>query len=447
MEILSQSPQPVIKCYSSIENNKVAQKLYEVFSPNSTYSSGKNLQSYSFEVSTPTNIEGSFSFTVKEDENTDDLFMDKVSPLDIVVISEDGGTTYDFIGVVTTISIGCVASNLQKIVTVSGKDISFLFQYLNINTDIKTVSFNSNNKQLIVDFAKNQGENPILVSDIVKKSFDTFVQATKNNKEISNFLIAELIEKWYDKDIFEVGKESFYYPISSNMFTEGTITYINYIKKLLPSPIYEIYGIVKNNSPKIRVREVPFDLSHENISQINPTCLKDFTLTRNCEEVYTAFMPYLEGSSQSPSFYMNLAKGTSVEEKGYECAKANTEKVSKYGYQLLTCSFVGFSADGKLNSEKMSELAAKMDRWFSHLDEMLSGDITIVNYITHKHNSVGEWLKFCGADFYITKASHSWNYGDNPSINYEVSRGGVYLESGDFTPVKQISKSYQEFVR
>lgn len=447
MEIISQSPQPIISCYSSIsKTNKVQAELYEVFSPNSSYVTGKNLQSYVFEESSPNNFDGSFSFTVKEDENVGDLFMDKVQPLDVIVISEDGGKTYSFIGVVTSVSIGCVASNLQKVVTVSGKSIAYLFKYLNINTDIKTVSFNSNNKQLIWDLAKKQGEEAIKISEIAQKSFDVFIRATTANKNISNFLVGELITLWYGSNFLDVSDVTFYYPISSNMFTSGSITYIDYIHKLMPSPIYEVYGIVKNNIPKLRIREVPFDLPHAK-NPINPVCLKDFTLTRNCEEVYTAFMPYLEGSPQSPSFYMNLSTGQSVEEKGYECAKTNNDKVAKYGFQLLTCSFVGFSPNGNLDTKKMSELSDKMNRWYSRLDEMYNGDITIVNYLSHTHSKVGEWISMCGGEFYVTKATHSWNFGDNPSINYEITRGGVYSTTGEFSPIKKISASYQEFVK
>ena len=44
MEVLSQAPQPTIKCYHSIVNGKAACLSYQYFTPNSEYPSGKNLQ-------------------------------------------------------------------------------------------------------------------------------------------------------------------------------------------------------------------------------------------------------------------------------------------------------------------------------------------------------------------------------------------------------------------
>ena len=66
MEVISQAPQPTIKCYRSIINGKASNYCYMGFSPNSIYESGRNLHSYNFERSLE-NFGGSFSFTIKED--------------------------------------------------------------------------------------------------------------------------------------------------------------------------------------------------------------------------------------------------------------------------------------------------------------------------------------------------------------------------------------------
>ena len=138
MDVTAQAPQPTIKCYRSVSGGKAVKVLYQTFSPNSLYTAGRNLQSYNFERSID-NFGGSFSITVKEDtEKVSNTFMDKVQPLDIFVFSESGSSQkVDFIGVVTTISIGAIASSLNKVLTISGKSIEWLYTYYNINCDIQ----------------------------------------------------------------------------------------------------------------------------------------------------------------------------------------------------------------------------------------------------------------------------------------------------------------------
>ena len=455
MEVLSQAPQPTIKCYHSIVNGKAACLSYQYFTPNSEYPSGKNLQSYNFERSID-NFGGSFSFTVKEDTETDDLFMDKVKPLDIIIISESGSDARrDFIGVVTTVSIGGMASNLNKVVTVSGKGIEWLFSYFNINCDIKSMitENDSANKTMLADLSKKQGTEGITIKDVVLESFKTFKKYVSGIKGAessgfavtTNYLLGDIINLMFGEDFIVAADITLSYPISSNLFTSGKINIIDYLKKLFPSPVYEIFGTIGDDlKPKLCVREVPYD-NPDASYKINPTQLTDYTLTRSCEEVYTAFLSYIEGSELSPDQYMNIiaAQGT---EKGYNFTQPDKEKVKMYGYQLLTCSFVGFNNDPKtvLNKDALSKINEKLNRWFSKLDEMYTGDFTLVNITKEKAARIGEWLEFAGGLYYVISEKHSWNYGDNPMINYQVTRGGEYKGS-DFKPIKNLSAVYKEF--
>ena len=454
MELLSQAPQPIIICYHSIVNGVAAKKPYQHFTPNSSDISGQNLQSYNFDNSID-NFGGSFSFTIKEDITKDKNFMDQVEPLDVIVISESGNKQrIDFIGVVTTVSIGGIASNLNKSVTVSGKSIEWLFLYYNINTDLKSCVFQNNeaNKAFKTDLAKRDGTVGISIKDIVTASFDMFKERADKNPEISNTIVGDIIDIWYNKDYFDSSTDSFLYPISSNLFDTGKITVIDFIKKILPSPMYEIFGYINDKGePKIKVRKVPYDYPVSDKS-LDPTLLTDFTLTRTCDEVYTAFMPYIEGSSKDPSFYMNLqaaknAGGQAL--KGYNSAKINDEKVKLYGFQLLTCSFVGYKENTKTNEEtidndKLISLADDMKKYFGNLDDMYNGDFTLVNYTEKKCAKIGEWVSFAEGLFYVHSSSHSWNYGDNPMVNYNVSRGGKYV-NGNFQKLTNLSAVYREF--
>lgn len=473
MDVKYQAPQPTIQCYHStikvsssqlkgsaadVIKNLATQESYYDFTPESPYLSGKNLQSYNFERSLD-NFGGSFSFTVKEDISSENLFMDEVEPLDIIKISESGSEQkIDFIGVVTKISIGATASTLNKVVTVSGNSIEWLFSYYNINTDIKGVIFQNEeaNNTFKTDLAKRDGEESISIKDIVLATYDMFEkQVTKlraNQNVVTNFLIGGLIKKWFGDDFVDASDDTFFFPISSNLFTDGTINIIDYLRKLLPSPIYEIFGFVDiTGKPKIKVRKVPFDNPTASV-KIQPELLTDFTLTRTCDEVYTAFLPYVEGSSMSPDFYMNLETAEGIKEKGYNSTTRNEEKIKKYGYQLLTCSFVGYSntvtksgaIKEAVNMSKLSGLADDLNKWFGNLDEMYSGDFTIVNVVNEKHAHIGEWIGFADGIFYIINESHTWNYGDNPTINYQVIRGGEYVNN-TFKPLKRLSAAYKEF--
>ncbi len=458
MEVVSQAPQPTIKCYHSIVNNTAVQLLYQEFTPKSSYTSGRNLQSYNFERSID-NFGGSFSFTVKEDtEKLIKPFMDEVQPLDIIVISESGDAIQsDFIGVVTTISVGGMANNLNKVVTISGKSIEWLFSYFNINCDIQIEIFNNQeaDKTFIADLAKRSGEEGIKVKDVAIASIKTFREQVsglqKNGQSdsvITNFLIGDLIDLWFGKDpnnYIDASDDSFAYPISSNLFTSGKINIIDYLKKLIPAPIYEIFCYIdRANKPKLNIRKVPFNNPEANYT-INPTHLTDYTLTRNCEEVYTAFFTYLEGTELSPDFYMHLAAGEG-ELKGYNFAQPNKEKAAKYGYQLLTCSFVGYNSkkNAQTNKQIIQELNKELESWFSNLDEMYTGDFTLVNVTKEKHAKIGEWLCFARGLYYVITEKHSWTYGDNPMINYQVIRGGEYPK-GKFKPVEKLSAVYKEF--
>lgn len=461
MEVLTQAPQPTIKCYHSVQDNKATQRLYYEFTPTSFDASGRNLQSYNFNRSLE-EFGGSFSFTMKENTDTNNPFMDLVKPLDVIVISESGREDQiDFIGVVTTISVGGIASNLNKVVTISGKSIEWLFNYFNINCDIKLAIFDNSkaNKTFVTGLANNDGDKGISIKDIVLASLKAFreeVNVFKKESEnsessvITNFLIGDLIDLWFGKDAKEyidATNEIFAYPISSNLFESGKINVIDYLKKLIPSPIYEIFGYIdSSNKPKLTARKVPFDNPKASYA-INPTHLTDYTLTRTCEEVYTAFMTYIEGTDLSPDFYMSLATADQDKLKGYNFAQPNKEKAALYGYQLLTCSFIGYNdnPDAAKDNEKIAKMNEDLRKWFSNLDEMYTGDFTLVNMTKENNAGIGEWIGFAGGLYYVVSENHSWSFGDNPMLNYQVIRGGNYSDDGTFKPVERLSSIYKEF--
>lgn len=473
MNVLVQNPQPIISCYSSIRDGEFNKNLYQIFSPSSNNVSGKNLQSYNFSRDL-NDIAGSFSFTVVEDVNVigyENLFMDKVKHLDVITISEQGNKKIDFIGVVTTISVGGIASNLTKQVTVSGKSIFYLFQYLNIYADLKALAFENTSKNIELVLSLNQKKDNKTVGTSIKfiatTAYNEFIRVlTDSGKNVSNVLVLSIIKSWLgESDSFIVvpnDEDNFTFPITSNMFSSGTINYIDFIRQLLPQPVYEIYGFIDDdNKPKLKIRTVPFSKKpftgeyNRDVVKINPTLITNFTLTKSCEEVYTAFLPYIEGSSMSPEFYMSLiGANNKLTNEQYAQSISNPDKVKKYGFQVLMCNFVGFDPMGKLNTEGLQKLTNNLKKWYSDIDEMLNGDLTIVNFIGKSESvnihwcTIGNWLYFSGGSFYIQAENHSWNYGDNPMINYSLIRGGEYIKNGDsdfnFKPLEKMSAFYKE---
>lgn len=479
MAFTVQKTVPTIKIYSYIDNHCVYQFNADNVTP---YMSGGNLQSYSYQKSV-NNFTGTFQFAVKEaveNYNNSGSFMNKIHGLDIVVISEND-IDIDFIGVVTTISFSATANGLNKIINISGKSIEFLFEYINIPLDctamawtqeyINTSIANINNKLS----NKGNGEGfsePSLIKNSLLKIYDDFKQVAQTLSTLTNTKILELIEYWYGVDFIDCADQlKFQYPISSNLLTDGTVNYINYVRNLLPKNVYEFYGVIINNKPKIRIREMPFSANvWKNLPslRINPDFLTQYTLTKSIEEVYTVFYSYIEGSAISPDFYEKLQAiemGTNAENA---VAAINMSKVNLYGYNPLKCNFVGFknsvaTETADVIKKRYKDLNILLRDWYGDLDTMYDATISVArdsagNYQTEKFKindpyyklfkgsgSIGEKLKFSEGEFYITGVEHSWRYGQSIMITYHCERGGNYDSAGNYHELTNISMPYAEF--
>ena len=103
---------------------------------------------------------------------------------------------------------------------------------------------------------------------------------------------------------------------------------------------------------------------------------------------------------------------------------------------MCQVTFKGYEKDKTDNSiaHTMSKYSQRLKNWFSHLDEMYMGSITIVNDFNNKENKklkAGNRVKFLGGEFYIRGVEHSWDYGGNPIISLQIIRGGIYKD-GNF---------------
>lgn len=483
MGSLVQSTVPVIKFHSCLDKAN----CYQIFSPNSRFASGTNLQSYSFSRSV-NNLEGQFQITIKEDFDSakmfyEETFYDKVENLDVVEFFEND--VLQFVGVVTDRSFSATANGLQKTISISGKSIEYLFSYLNISFNVTAMAYTKENlnkpiANLQSKWNLGQGGDPISVKKMITETFNEYSKVAESLSKLSNTLILNMISVWYGIDPFYVQSGLFFnYPISSNLFTDDVCDFISYVRNLLPQNIYEIFGIIKNGEPKICIREVPFDgevlvkipnrfamhtytkkgtnyyqggaWSELRSTIIYPEILTDYTITRSINEVYTAFYSYIEGSQFDQSFYENLQSIKSDDTNSGSYAFLNTEKISKYGYKPLRVNFCGFnlpvaneeSVKNELN-EMLKELNERIGNWYGKLDEMYDATVSCLVVNKYKTANVGEKLIFMNGEFYVTGIEHSWTYGYSAKVTYHCERGGAYDLLGNFKSLKNITRKIGE---
>jgi hypothetical protein len=190
---------------------------------------------------------------------------------------------------------------------------------------------------------------------------------------------------------------------------------------------------------------------------IDPDSLTGYDLEQSDEDVYTAFNSYVVGSPKAQEFYQVTS------EKVDTTIKINHDKSAIYGFKLLSVSFMGFdlmkneNADERRNelTEAFLKLNQRIEYWFSRLDEMYSGTITLITGFKKKKDRNGKDLpgnpragcrvRFLGGQFYVEKSEHSWNYGMTPVNRLTVSRGMVYDPNGRIkAEIPDIGKLYGE---
>jgi hypothetical protein len=88
--------------------------------------------------------------------------------------------------------------------------------------------------------------------------------------------------------------------------------------------------------------------------------------------------------------------------------------------------------------------------WYSRLDEMYSGSITLITDFNEPKNNprAGCRAGFMGGEFYINQANHSWNFGGTPTIKLTVSRGMIYdngkMKAGKEGVIKNVGGRFSE---
>lgn len=459
--VFTQSPKPWIEVYR-VSGSGESSRINLVM----TIGMGRgnsNLISYSFSRNV-NSLYGDFEIQVKEDY-TQPLIMDSVKPLDIVYIYENDTNDIAFMGIVQNISFGATADAFNKSVVISGASIGILFEMMKISTDATSMAFfvnNSSNKDILNKLNNLLQQNVeaggigMSFSDAFNVVYEEFIGVLANpqNSRISANGIYDIIRLVFGEPqkFFKSNNLKFNYQIAKNLFSSDEVNIYSYFKDLLPEQVYEFYETVENNKPVLITREKPFDVKVWNnlkkkVIMLNPALITDYTFTKSDNDVHTCFMAMVEGTSLSSDFY-KIINSTA---QGTACFESDIEKIKKYGYRPLIVNFIGYS-----NSVKSSEessylnktfigLSQRLKEWYSRIDEMYSGDVTMIYNPQNKVN-IGNLVELCGATFYVSGEKHSWSYGDAQTVSYTLERGGNYSETG-FNPVLNISSAFAELLK
>ena len=453
-EITNQMLNPKIKIVSSSKlvefNLQTIQDYIEIggrVEPSSKY----YLLNYQFSESV-NNFSGSFSVTIYEDIDTDskECIFSRVKNLDVVFIYENSESqdfkleknNPVFIGVVHSKNIRTMMNNgkVSRTTTLSGNSICSLIGDLSVSLDIhsltgveavkvqKDFTEEIKSKKTYEDVVLSLWKNFLKISEQVASGTGTNTASVFIDKLLGSFYVLKGSEKFFRFEKMSLLE----YPVVANFWTQSVNSFSDMLRTLLPSNIFEIFGNVdKTGTPYLLFREMPFsanDWKDLPITEIDPLYLIGYDISQSDNEVYNAFLAYIEGSSQDQALSLTLA---AIENR---IAK-DTEKMSKYGYRPLQVNFRGYNTSQDILEDKdpkkaIKECSDKLKEWYGALDELYSGTLNLVRGSGDKIPKVGERIKFINYEFYVTDKTHSWSYGGPVNVTLNVSRGAFYNKLG-----------------
>jgi len=472
-----QTPVPKIEVFLP-ENSSLAPDY--TFSADIQIGALSGLQSYNFSESVD-DLEGNFSFTVKNDEINGKSVFDLISTRCIIKIFEGVGNYINytcfpsFVGIIRRKKINKQMTNngLRESVTFSGKSIiSCIVEYtISLDMRISGVAHAREVNSLMLN--KIEEEKNLAIQKFMITTWEYFkkissdVSKAVSEKDIGGRGVAttkleRIINKYIGDDpknyITVTGeKTEFYHPISGVLINAGKNTITDIWRDKLPQKAYELFAYCDNKgNPKIMARQVPFGDPENNYEDwknlksyiVNPVSLISFDLDQNDEEVYTAFASWVIGSSRDRKYYIAINN-----DEQEDTTVFYSEKAKIYGFRPLEIDFNGYNRayNTKEGNEGLEKTMAAFNKliayWYSKNDEHFSGSITIATNFKNpeKNPRIGCRASFLGGEFYINKAEHSWNYGSTPTIKLSVSRGMEYGANGEMLKaIENVGGKYRE---
>jgi hypothetical protein len=454
-----QSPAPKLEIFINGDPNTPDIKFY----PDATAGAWSKLLAYTFSEATD-DLEGAFSFTVENEivEKEEKSVFDIIPVRSIVKIYE-GDTIPAFVGIIRRREIkkAMTSQGVKKSVVFSGKSIISCITEYTVSLDVRIQGISdhmSKNKELTAELAKEG----LTIQDFMKTTWEHFKKVSEGKaKVLTNTWIADIINKFIgggpDTFVEVTGKwRTFRYNVACVFYNASNNVIADVWRNILPERVYEFFSRCnKEGKPKIIARQVPYqpeDWENLDIYIISPISLTGYDLIQSDEEVYTAFVSYIIGSAMQKEFYM------AVNQTGDDSiVQFDDEKRNIYGFKPLELIFNGYDRQGNSRDEKKPDLTESLKElnkmayyWYSRLDEMYSGNITVITDFNEPRNNprAGCRTGFLGGEFYINKADHSWNFGGTPTIKLTVSRGMIYdggrMKAGKDGIIKNVGSRFRE---
>jgi hypothetical protein len=476
-QVTYQRPRPKIAVITP-EGSIVFAPDYAGISGDAKYIISTNLLSYTFSEGVD-DLAGSFTFSVenemikKTSESEGKSLFDLIPLRSIVNIYEDDEDYPVFRGIIRKRHNGAAmtAQGVKKSTIFSGKSIISCVTDFMVSLDIRIPNV-SDATAMTKTLQSDLGEENMPVESFMKKTWDYFRQVSDNVAKSSGLVNGRLLDiidnkEYIGEDFIKVtGSEtSLQYPVATMFYNQNNNYITDVWRNILPKPAYELFTRFdeEKKGPVIMARQTPFgnpdsggDWLNLKPYTIDAASLTGYELEQSDEEVYTAFASYVIGSPKAKEFYQ-------ITSQTDDTMQVNADKSAIYGFKLLSVSFLGFDRmsngdDPTQRSNKLTTALEKLNKkteyWFSRIDEMYSGTITLVTSFKKVEKEgekvsinprVGSRALFLGGQFYIEKTEHSWNYGRTPTNRLTVSRGMVYDADGKITEaIPDIGKLYGE---
>jgi hypothetical protein len=386
------------------------------------------------------------SLTAEQDNNRL-TWVDKIASLDLVFIKEFGKVRYCGIVHGVRYSTRMGERGPERNVMVEGNGFGQLLQLFHLVLDVtifEGVSADVENLKANSEFI-SKGDTSFEAA--IMFYYNNFMNIiTKRGKQQS--IMGLLIEKYMT---LEVDKNcNTLLPICQSMYQLGVNTLYDMIRKIIPEPMYELFGRWDTDKGKyiITARQSPFrpaDWKTLQKYRINPVTLKSCDVGYSDSDIFTAYY----GLAPSFGYTKNMALVVDNLQRNH---KIDEERWKKYGYRPLSVELSFLKRDEiQPNNVESSlvEIGKLLESWYKDNDRFLSGVISVISYedASIKYPVVGGRLEILEGEFYIDEVQRKWTYGNSPTSEIKVIRGGAYSQNGDYEgTIAELGRRLQEFI-
>jgi hypothetical protein len=425
------------------EKSRAAERWKE---PKNYDAKSDGLLSYSYAESRQ-NIDSPFTLSLTPEEDMKGLtWLDKIATFDLVYIEELGKARY--CGLVHRVrhSARMGEKGPERIIMVEGNGFGELLKIFQLVMDVKLFIGKPAEIEDLIAKSEFITEGDKSLEGAIRWYYANFrkIVAERNNKRS---VLDMLLEKKLD---FKIDKNcETLLPMCHSMYQAGVNTIWDILRKIVPDPMYELFGNWDADDQKyvVTARQNPFSGSDWNklpSYQINQTTLKEYNVGYDDSETCTVFY----GIAPSFGYTNNMALTVDDIRNSLE---VDDERWKKYGYRPLFTELSFLKRDGLEKNtvlESLHKIGGLLKGWYGDNDRFLSGVISAISHEDEKtkYPVIGCRLEFLGGEFYIDEIKRKWSYGASLTSEIKVIRGGVYKKDGGyFGPIKMLGHRMNEF--